>query len=1115
MLSKYILNSNWSTLSGSYKYDKNITLSNSEITIDGNLNLTYTPYLSNLKDYANNNYSLLFLTKESKITDIINSNRLAINQNRQICLIANRMDGNFVGENTTFLNLKNNIFSTNNLTSISDDNFFEIDFLSSNELLLITTRNRIEYYMCVDDINLTLSVIEKNQSSALTSYQLDKAKMYYIYDSLKKNIIIYKIIQNEIFVLSFTDTNSVILQRSNLNSFNEYNIFTILKLQDIPGLKLNLNIVDYKKDIDKDNLNINNTYSINNNFIAHIEYNNIYDVNTNVNFITLKNQLNVEDRYYNDSHTTLKRSYKSLFGGGNREEGYENINLGYVSSQFPMVFKSDKITWFHAPNSDYKYSQNLNDSLFVKHGAIAGVSPIYSDKIFKKAASYPTASNLGSVKDIENTGIWLCAWLSAGSSENVWIDRFYNQSSFTPYEALTYSTNVPYTPEYEGKRGEGITDIKSTMTLEPGAWYAYSRLGKKTSYNILSGLTPNLVENKFSSFKNTNKLNRIPALDSDDEPIYNFSEDSYGLIYTEKLTNYNNFGISFFATRENWNVKDDYFIFGNYIDSGFGLFNNNGINPLNFYYNNKMLYILNNKFQKILTIDCGSFLTDQDFTIAGLFRRDFLGNFHVITDKNNLLEFNSNGTLVDSLSIVKTGSSVIKSINNNLNYGVVHYSDDTVLKINLFSNIITDITSSVIQTKDFYNNINNKSIIIDSFDYVYLVDGLNPINKGVNIYYRNLLYNTIELYNTNTATVSTYLSAYENIYSYNFDQNQNTILLHGDKFSIYDTFGQYLTSTNITTNAPNITAVNINYQNLGKSHQGNIHFVDGENKNYLYNITNNTFNVIDSEVNLNYSLSANLYYINNDLSNWNYIQNIIDLTYPLPNYNFKVRLFNQFNYEDVKILNVNILGESLNTGTHHFVFNLDTLNGYFNFYIDGRLYNTQYFDAKKYSFSPLFNNTITVGTLPFYGGLIYSEFYKSSDFKTFINDLVVEKFKFYNIPLNPDEIKLLYYQKYPPRDLHVDLNMGERNYIDTISRTFRHKMQGSKSNLINLIINDSLITDKKIQKNYEMLIIKKLSNVLPGYVRINSIKWQNNKNSNEKMLEGNFNVRNTLTNNIE
>ena len=352
----------------------------------------------------------------------------------------------------------------------------------------------------------------------------------------------------------------------------------------------------------------------------------------------------------------------------------------------------------------------------------------------------------------------------------------------------------------------------------------------------------------------------------------------------------------------------------------------------------------------------------------------------------------------------------------------------------------------------------------------------------------------------------------EKIVSYNFDLNGKTYLLYKNRISEYDALGNYVKDWFIKVKNRSLSGLNLVVQNLGGKNEISVHVLDRFDRNLMYNVSLSTVTLIDENYNKVYNLSGsnlvdNIY----DISNYNYQQGIILSNSPIPSYRFILKLFNQLNYEDAKILTHNVLGEYLNTGEHHFAITLNTIQGEYNLYIDGKLFSKKTFLPKKYSFTKLLTDTILAGATLFYGGILFSDFYEAEKDFLFVNDFKLEKFKIYNECLSPEEVRLLYFQKYPPKDISISVPIGERNYLDTITRTFKHKMQGSKSNLINLYINDSLITDKSIQKIYELKILNEIKRVIPSYIKINSITWLNNKEGDEKMIEGNFNVRNTVT----
>jgi hypothetical protein len=75
-------------------------------------------------------------------------------------------------------------------------------------------------------------------------------------------------------------------------------------------------------------------------------------------------------------------------------------------------------------------------------------------------------------------------------------------------------------------------------------------------------------------------------------------------------------------------------------------------------------------------------------------------------------------------------------------------------------------------------------------------------------------------------------------------------------------------------------------------------------------------------------------------------------------------------------------------------------------------------------------------------------------------------------------------------------------------------MQGSKTNLINIVINDSLITDKELQDVYNLQILEELQKIIPANTRINDIKWNDNKFNSEQIIDGNFDVKSSIKNYI-
>jgi hypothetical protein len=1113
MYSKYILPSNWIALSGNYSFDQSVSFNNLLLPTAGNLSVNYSSLVDNVADYSNNNYSNFILTKGLPLSGLISKKVEIMNLNKSTCVIAKDLNNGIVSDVTRFLKFNTNLSpSSNTVLTLNSDNYFEILFISGNELIVKKDMGEYNVYMAADDNSNLVTYLTSVEKFENSRYDTDKIKFnYYLKDD---NILLYKIIQKQLFFVSIVNAGVNFINGS-LEDIPKDSRLNYVKIGDLSVDNYSLDFLSYKRDINKNNLFVSrekSSYGLHSNFLNHCEYNNISDNKADINFLTLKNHFNVTDEAASVNGLTGYRKYTSIFTGGNAEGGADKISLNYKSNFFTLLLEPDKTTWFHLP---YDFSQKpikLSETNFIESGAVGSSSPIFSDKIWKRLAGYTYTSNQAAVSGDEQSGRWLCSWLSGGFNDQyVWMDRFYNPDIFTAINALKFKNNVDYTPQYKNKRALGITDVPSQLTLEPGVWYAYSRIGKKTAQQILSG-SPFLIKSSLDSFTNQNNSAITVTNDTDGAPVYEFSGNQIGKFNAPQDLSFNNFSISFFATRKNWNKSNFYSLMGNYVDKGFSIINNNKFNPCIYHVNDKIVYLLNANYDVILKIDASAYVSG-DFTISAVFRRDVNENFHLITSNLFLLEFNSTGTLVDltNLSSLMGANSSIVSYTNNNRFGIVKTSNNNFYKVNLLTNeTVLDNTVSIVGNE---TSVRRDGIVIDAFDKVYTVNGYDPIIKGTLLYYKSIDGNQIRVFNISDNTLKTYITSLSGIIiSYNFNELDETILLYKDFVAVYNELGELKTTFNIETDFSSITSCNLLLQDLcNDNYKPSIHFINHKNENCLYSINDKKYKIISKTNSFYNTLCSSIFFAKNfDMTNYNYIQSVVNSNFPLPSYNFKLKLYNQLNSEDIKNLNITVLGETFDVGTHHICAVLDTLEGYFSVFVNGRVYSTISFPAKKYSLLNIFSNGFTIGSVPFYNNINYSDFYGRDILKN-ADDLKIEKFKLFSNTLNKEEVRLLYYEKFPPTEINVNLKTGERNYLETITRTFRHKLQGSKSNLINLTINNSLMIDVDVRKLYESIILRELNPYLPANVRINKIEWIDTVNSIDKMIVGNYSIKNTLT----
>ena len=609
------------------------------------------------------------------------------------------------------------------LLGFNNNIFLDFNLINDQYVSITHTRfNKKVYLVCDDFLQKVYFLSDEriNDSNIVLTY------FNYVYDSANKAIIVYRMINERMFALSKVGDEVGLREVQNLRNIDSDSIFYILTFNDIEvNYQKNL-WVGYGKTLFANDLTINQDVSkdVVNNFLYHAEYNNIKK-HIPINIIPLKNQLN---EFYNqtvNNDGVNFRDYHTIYTGDNREGGSYDVSLGYTTDTTEYVLKAGEITWFHLPYNEKFKRISLHQTNFVKNGAVYGLSPLFSDKIWKREGSYKYTSPLGD-SNREQTGQWLCAWLS-GSNDNdaTWVDRYYNPEIITEVEAIKITNNLTYKPSYEAYGyAPGISDTKSRMTMEPGVWYAYNHVGKRDAQFVIDYLKKDLVQ--------TGILNLAPAGIEE----YIFNGNDAGIISLKSFKSPNNsFSLSFFGYNENWSQPFANQFIGNYLDTGFGVFNFKEINPLRFYYNLDKIEIYNNENKNILTIIQPPALSGN---VAGIFRREFFENFHLVLDSYNILEYNLQGTLVDVVSSVNIVKKPIISTANNLNTGIILYEDLTYTSLDLKTNELTYVNDPTTATLVGFDRVPGSDIItacMDTFNAIYIVNGSQPLLREDKLYY--------------------------------------------------------------------------------------------------------------------------------------------------------------------------------------------------------------------------------------------------------------------------------------------------------------------------------------------------------------------------------------------
>jgi hypothetical protein len=502
---------------------------------------------------------------------------------------------------------------------------FEITILSENTLTISYRLGYELYYLMYSNGNF---YFDRNFNYVYALFYFTKNKnTYYLYKKL-----------NQVFyVVGINSQTSLLSINVDLKNYKNYPCLLNYYIQDLKP-DLNTSWCSYNT-LYKNSLLVNDKKSISNltnNNLIYSNYTYITGDSIEANFLTLKNQNTIKNYSYradnlNNSNpnipNVMMRNYTSLNTGNKQELGNDCITLTFETYNTDYIFKSDSFTKFKVPQNIYPFSQlNINDSQFLKSGAIAGENPYFSDKVYFKDQ-----------RPGKQDGKYLCTWLSGGSENAIWVDRYYvpqdyegaknseTESSIYADDRISsyldkelksseYYTNFNWhdSPESEAEYspqkikdaiwGEYFFDKISDLILLPEGEYVYQRIGDAYISKLLNGLADSLISNGLSGFKRTDGFEYTFEEDIDDI-IYEFKGQQYNMIEEYRNVNLNSeFTVTFAMNSDNWKAGFGHCVMGSYNDRGFGIFSDEKVTPFVMVQNGRSINILNTNFDVIDTV---------------------------------------------------------------------------------------------------------------------------------------------------------------------------------------------------------------------------------------------------------------------------------------------------------------------------------------------------------------------------------------------------------------------------------------------------------------------------------------------------------------------------------
>jgi len=567
----------------------------------------------------------------------------------------------------------------------------------------------------------------------------------------------------------------------------------------------------------------------------------------------------------------------------------------------------------------------------------------------------------------------------------------------------------------------------------------------------------------------------------------------------DDYSTFDNFSVTYNMYNEDWNTPFGSQIVGNYTNRGFGIYNYRRITPHSITFEDKYIYIFNTFGELLRTLDNGS-------SIINISKFEPNGEFLVFDDEAYVTKYNYIGTTLDKkkLDIINNFKRLDFYPENKYVYilnGTDYYQlDSTSLKYKTSAELST--THFLCAFGDVYNsiavkNIKDKTGFSGKQTWVGLLPGIKPQIMDDNVYYYNKE-QTLQYYNIDNNSITDKIRV-DVLNDYTFDNEGHFYVLYDDnQIAVVDQYDTVIQSQNVKLST--LTQNDITY---GKNIEIINEWYDGKLlTNYLsifslssnsldinipcYTRMNTLFTDVSSRnMSVVYS-SPKVFNFDNRINNYDYLRN---------NYNSgetiqaTLRLPNIYDVQTYEIVTLTYALSNLSPGYHNFTATLDTTRGLFNFVIDGSNVDSYSFQDAKYSYGTIFDNAFYIGTEPSYGNNKLNENLNDVNYYNYGN-FKIKDFYIYSVPLYLYDIANIIRSYYTIQDINFQLPCGKRNYVENIDKLFKFKLPGRKSNLFNVKILDTGITENSIQSDINNNIIEQIKTVIPANTRLNKIDWE-------------------------
>ena len=145
--------------------------------------------------------------------------------------------------------------------------------------------------------------------------------------------------------------------------------------------------------------------------------------------------------------------------------------------------------------------------------------------------------------------------------------------------------------------------------------------------------------------------------------------------------------------------------------------------------------------------------------------------------------------------------------------------------------------------------------------------------------------------------------------------------------------------------------------------------------------------------------------------------------------------------------------------------------------------------AAAYKFTETINSPIIIGATPFFNNVLFAEHLQKNTAYYSI-DSQVKDIKIYNSSLNYFKVRALTKQHSVTQPATLTLPAGGRTYLDQMTKFYKHRQPGSKSNHFNInVISPPALSGQQLKDQIESRLVDEMESHIPINSTINKINW--------------------------